>query len=792
MADLETALAESALLHRPLTLDDSGSFEKRILEKEVITERQEVTGVWQHVGRGEVALEADALHLTSAARYATYPAGYPEDGDYTNFGEVAAELHFAGENWERFTQLKFRVTAACQNISNAAITISFANEGQIKVPDCYDREGYHVVNLKNHSTQDYVLDISNLPRDLITRLKISLGVNGSYMNLPGKWDLQISHLALETNQKATNAKGWQLAEDELSYSHVGYEQTGTKTVIAHGNYQGSPFYLKSSQGVVVFQGELVAGVANLGAYAIADFSEVTQAGEYYLEVGSLQTELFAITSYEKLLKSSAWKALNFIYCERCGCPITGIHGTCHQDVYAEFEGRQVIFNGGWHDAGDLSQQLVQSAELTLGLVEAAAKQSDPVFAQRLLEEAEWGLDFIFKTRLGQGYRVTSAGITRWTDNQIGSMDDAKARIHNSPYDNFLITGILAKIALLLPADHPLQEPLQSILASDYQDAYAGFEKAPFVHEPIFWEHTYSTSKSLYLATLVWTSALMFQVTKDELYRQRLLTFLPELLACQERQGIALFDGRLLKGMFYRDESHKVFQHFNHQAREHLYAWAFAESLAVLADSEWRVELLQAAQDYGTYLSYLMEHTAPYPMIASGIYRHDEWQDTASFAKQHLLTGDEAPGDYQKQLVAGVEVAPGYYVKRFPVWFSFRGNNAILLSMGESAVVLGDLLQDEALREIGFSQLQWILGKNPFAQSLMYGEGNNYPQQYSVNSGEIMGELPVGMQTFANEDEPYWPQFNNATYKEVWVGLAGKWLSLTAKLMNKTEKRRVHD
>lgn len=158
----------------------------------------------------------------------------------------------------------------------------------------------------------------------------------------------------------------------------------------------------------------------------------------------------------------------------------------------------------------------------------------------------------------------------------------------------------------------------------------------------------------------------------------------------------------------------------------------------------------------------------------------------------MLTGDEAPGDYQKQLVAGVEVAPGYYVKRFPVWFSFRGNNAILLSMGESAAVLGDLLQDEALREIGFSQLQWILGKNPFAQSLMYGEGNNYPQQYSVNSGEIMGELPVGMQTFANEDEPYWPQFNNATYKEVWVGLAGKWLSLTAKLMNKTEKRRVHD
>ncbi|WP_430604707.1 hypothetical protein [Enterococcus sp. DIV0125] len=61
--------------------------------------------------------------------------------------------------------------------------------------------------------------------------------------------------------------------------------------------------------------------------------------------------------------------------------------------------------------------------------------------------------------------------------------------------------------------------------------------------------------------------------------------------------------------------------------------------------------------------------------------------------------------------------------------------------------------------------------------MMYGEGYNYPQMYTVSSGEMIGELPVGIQTFENEDIPYWPQFNNATYKEVWVGLAGKWLSV---------------
>ena len=35
----------------------------------------------------------------------------------------------------------------------------------------------------------------------------------------------------------------------------------------------------------------------------------------------------------------------------------------------------------------------------------------------------------------------------------------------------------------------------------------------------------------------------------------------------------------------------------------------------------------------------------------------------------------------------------------------------------------------------------------------------------------------------DSDEPYWPQFNCACYKEVWVTSAGKWLSLVAETEN---------
>ena len=65
--------------------------------------------------------------------------------------------------------------------------------------------------------------------------------------------------------------------------------------------------------------------------------------------------------------------------------------------------------------------------------------------------------------------------------------------------------------------------------------------------------------------------------------------------------------------------------------------------------------------------------------------------------------------------------------------------------------------------------------------MMYGEGWNYPDMDSFSSGMITGMMPVGIRTCGDTDEPYWPQVNNACYKEVWVTVAGKYLSLIAEL-----------
>ena len=114
------------------------------------------------------------------------------------------------------------------------------------------------------------------------------------------------------------------------------------------------------------------------------------------------------------------------------------------------------------------------------------------------------------------------------------------------------------------------------------------------------------------------------------------------------------------------------------------------------------------------------------------------------------------------------------MRRFPVWFGiFNGGEAILLSTGKSAALCGRFLRDDALCQIAREQLYWTVGKNPFCQSLIYGEGHRYPSMDSFSSGEIVGEIPVGIRSWGDDDMPYWPQTNNACYKEVWVTSAGR-------------------
>ena len=96
-------------------------------------------------------------------------------------------------------------------------------------------------------------------------------------------------------------------------------------------------------------------------------------------------------------------------------------------------------NGGWHDAGDLSQGLVNTGEAKYAMfslaAEARASRTHPAWLPALEDEALWGLDWIHKARFPGGFRVGFASMNIWTDGIIGNEDDRTAAALNNPNVN---------------------------------------------------------------------------------------------------------------------------------------------------------------------------------------------------------------------------------------------------------------------------------------------------------------------------------------------------------------------
>ena len=108
---------------------------------------------------------------------------------------------------------------------------------------------------------------------------------------------------------------------------------------------------------------------------------------------------------------------------------------------------------------------------------------------------------------------------------------------------------------------------------------------------------------------------------------------------------------------------------------------------------------------------------------------------------------------------------------------YRGNWGTILPQAQALMAAAHLRGDLKSATLAQRQAEWIIGRNPFAQSTMYGEGYDFPPLYAPFPGIIAGALPVGIQTRGNRDVPYWPVQSTWTYKEVWVHPVARWIWL---------------
>ena len=756
------------MLSLPGTVDTARSLEAEAAVKPVLEE------CVLHAGDSIISFDVDPRGGRAK--------GHPSDPDYAVYGHKSVYFDLGGRSIEDYNRLEFIITPECPGLRVINLTVGFENASA--VGKGYNAPvGEHLIHLDNGRENHCYLEVADLRRDNMSGLRFTVTLKGADLNVKGESKIHIKRIAAQRVPYTEQISGWAPQSDRIIYSMSGYAADGKKTAIVSCDRlkKDKEFILRDADTRrVVLEGKSEVQSTTTGRYGVIDFSSVDRPGRYLLEAGGLTTDTFTIGCDSQLWDESCGKVLNFIYSMRCGYPVFGVHSMCHTDLFSVHNGVSRSYAGGWHDAGDLSQQTLQTADVVYSLLELydRKRDSDPAFASRLREEALWGLDFILRTRYGDGYHASSMGLLIWTDGVMGSHDDiTTVRVQNASFDNYLYAAYEAYAAKILADDSAFATYLTQVAQEDYDFACEKFRESGFGGWISPYEHTYCTSESQHMASASWAASMLYDLTGNPDYAGDAVNYARHVLDCRCTVPVGKEE---LSGFFYRTPEKKSVVHFIHQSREQVYMQAFEALCRTQPTHSDKPQWYDAICDYGRYLKAIMKYTAPYGMLPSGIYHEDEPSDTDAFFALHLFPPSDAKERFATQRKHGVDVGDGYFVKRFPVWFNiYNGNLAVHTSMGKSAAICAKCMQDDTLMDIAREQLYWIVGKNPFAQSLIYGEGHRYPDLNNFSSGRITGAMPVGIRSLDDSDEPYWPQFNCACYKEVWVTSAGKWLSLVA-------------
>jgi hypothetical protein len=703
---------------------------------------------WEHIGIGSIELSnlqaktGDSSLKLTAKTFTDTPS---KDGRPP--ASCMALFKVDHENWEDSNRLSFWVYPDLPGFNVITMVVSLRNEGTFQVPDEHDRRGRNYFLLKNNQWNQVVWEIAHLSRDDVTGIEFTYRMQG---NEPGATDTVQYYLDTLELQKVDpdHFEGWNVAPGKISYSHTGYPLRGPKIAITSEEVP-EEFTLTDTQTTEVKTYPVSKTQTPLGEFSVLDFSDLTDPGTYVLQSGEMTTRPFMVG--KDIWKSTAWKTVNCFFALRCGFEVPGIHGVCHQDWLAEHDGKTITYNGGWHDAGDLSQGLRNTCEAAYAMFLLAEQLQgrDTTLAARLREEAQWGLNWIMKNRFGDGYRAGWGTMDFWTDNVVGTVDDMRAgRVGNDAYHNFHAVTAQAIGARILQQDAPgLADRSLTCAREDWQTAVER------INDPNL--RTYSIGAI--------ASMELFLTTKDMKYADKAVELADTILACQQQEEP---DWDIpLRGFFYNSPDHKRMVQDKHVSEIQSPIAALVMLCEALPDHPKRQQWEQCVELYASFLKKTAEFNAPYDTFPASIYTLEDEGDESDLA----------------QVANGIQLSDKHYLRRFPVWGTFRGNYGVQLSQARAMSSAARLLNDQSLSDMAQRQLQWVVGMNPFCQSTMYGEGHDYAPQYTATSGDIVGGLPVGIQTSRDQDEPFWPADNCYNFKEIWVHPSSRWLAILADL-----------
>ncbi len=668
------------------------------------------------------------------------------------------KISFEKKNLEKYNRLSFYIYPKAIGHVNFYFHFAFGDLG------C---EVVHAPSLTPNVWNHVTFEVDEISRKEVSVITIMPFLMGCPPEAECKLEVFISDVYIE-QVEIDPYETWEL-DNRIAYSHSGYYTNMSKMAIT-GNVDANTFNVINEAGQVILTKEVELIDNNLGKYYVMDFSEIKDVGFYRIKIGKQQTELFEISTdpYEV----SVWKSMNFLRMLRCGEEVIGVHSHCHLNCKTiDSMGRTVPNFGGWHDAGDLSQFEICTAEMAHAILDLAEKyeNTNVDLYERLLEEARVGIIWLLRTRFGNGDRALAVSYGVWRDNVL-SPDNETVKIskaENGPFENLIASSALAVASRLFKEDEIFINWCKKAAIEDFEFGVDGYKKGLYT---LRWGPSID---SVVCGEIVLAATELYLLTKDEKYLAYVEEYSRVVMNCQQ-QDYPNWE-KPLRGFFYEDEKHESILTYEHRGHEQTPIHGLARAYEVLANHPMRNMWKNSLELYAEYVTETMKYTYPYNLLPGHVYPLDKINIERFTVPSSYGTKEEALIDLKNQAASGFKLSENVYLRIFPVAIQRRGYHATLLSKTKAVSMIGKVLKRDDLKEIAKAQIEWILGKNPFASSTMYGEGHNYHPLYVAFSPQLVGALPVGIKTMGNHDIPYWPTVNNAVFKEIWGHTTGKYL-----------------
>jgi hypothetical protein len=661
-------------------------------------------------------------------------------------GSASVQLRFdSPQDWSKYNRVSFWVYVHPTSLPRHNINLGINNEGTPSGILTSARTSY-CNDLKPGQWNHVLFEMPHLSRNKVTQFSLTRELTG---NNPGEDPIvtyDIDKIELQ-RVEADQYESWAISPEKFSFSHIGYRPNDAKIAMV-GSGGADKFQLINQQSTVVFSGNVKAIETKNGLFNQLNFSDFKKEGIYRIRTGKLVSNPFPIK--EDVWLDPVFKAMNFYFCQRCGYEVPGLHKACHMD-WQGFRGDvKKVVNGGYHDAGDLSQGIWRTAMATFAmennLDELKKHKNTAEVTNRMHGEITWGLQYLLKTRFGDGFHIHWCRMRMFTDNIIGTVDDVVVPAENIAWENFLAAAVEARAAILFQKSNPdLAKQAREAALDDWKAGVAAH---------IVWDQA-SYEEASWGAT---SSLLLAKMTGDSKYKEQAAEFGNLLVKCQEQKFVS---GIPITGYFYSNTNRKNVIHNKHTAFEEASMIALAMLCKELPKNENWINWYSSAVLYSEYfMKRGSEVSAPYNMVPNSVWAKAEIMADKDEKRREVTL---------QQYNDGTKLNDEYVLRTFPIWNDnlFHGNTNVQLS-GTWALAEASKLRNDAegMKLVG-KQLEWNMGANPFAQSLMYGSGYDFAPQFAYCLKDIVGSLPVGMDSRSG-DSPYWPATVSATFKEIWM------------------------